>query len=419
MNILIFNTLDDGGGAAKAIYKIHNALLKLQINSTLYVLRKSKEDKSIKSPYSKNKQLPIYFLRSRLDNLISKLYPNPKSGVWSNMLIPFGIKKILANAKPEVVILNWISGGFLSIKDISHIKVPIIWRLPDSFAFTGGCHLSYECERFKDTCGKCPILGSHRLLDLSYWNLKRKQKHFSNKNITLVCPSKWMAARVKSSQVFKNHRVEIIPTGVDLNIFKPINKQFSRELLGLSLNKKIIGIGSTSLSIEKHKGFQYIIEMLRLLNQEYQNENIEIGVFGQKEVFDEITLNIPINYVGYLKDTSSMSLFFNSIDVFVVPSIIDTLPNTAIESLACSTPVVAFNTCGLPDIVDHKINGYLANSFDIMDIVEGIKWVLENDSYNNLCKNARTKAINHFDINKIAKKYKSLCSDLLNSKGSC
>ena len=135
-------------------------------------------------------------------------------------------------------------------------------------------------------------------------------------------------------------------------------------------------------------------------------------VFGDREPENPTDFGLPVHYLGCLHDDIGIALLYAAADVMVTPSRQDNLPNTVIESLACGTPVVAFDICGMPDMIDHQINGYLAKPYDTSDLAAGINWVLSDETrHKELCINAREKAAACFDIEKIAGRYAELYTE--------
>jgi glycosyltransferase involved in cell wall biosynthesis len=338
-------------------------------------------------------------LRSKLDKLPKLLYRNRKKVPWNvnwlpNPLLFYYIKKI----NPDVINLHWINNGFISIKQIGKLEklnIPIIWTLHDMWPFTGGCHYTGGCEKYKKHCGTCPQLKSSKKKDLSY-KIFEKKKNFSG--ISVICLNRWMKKCVKESELFSNGKVDIIPNGFNLDILKPRNRELGRKKFNLPLNKKIILFGAVSVDDER-KGFIYLEKALnRINNQDY------VGViFGKCE--KKIDLKIDTYYLGNIKGEKEISLLYSSANVFVCSSLEDNLPNTLIESMSSGTPVVAFEIGGIPDIIDHKKNGYLAKPFDVDDLGRGIEWCIEDKKRNDqLGKNAREKVLKNFSQEVVSQK---------------
>ena len=230
---------DIQGGAGKAAYRLHNSLVNNGINSKMIVALKKTNDISVIGPTSKIQKVKA-LVYPYIDRFFLKKYNN-KSLFSTNWVPLSGIVNEINRINPDIVHLHWINNGLVSISDLKKINAPIVWSLHDMWAFTGGCHYSDKCVRFKDSCGKCPILDSNELNDLSFKIFKEKQKLFSlKKDITIVSLSKWLFELSKNSQLLKFNNHINLPNPIDTNIFKPHEKKYSRSVWNLSENKKYI-----------------------------------------------------------------------------------------------------------------------------------------------------------------------------------
>jgi glycosyltransferase involved in cell wall biosynthesis len=408
MNILHVNTYDLSGGAARAAYRIHKGLQEIGISSKMLVQSKTSDDKTVIDPGNKLKR-GLALLRPTLDFAFKKLFAGGSKTIFSPAWLPFsGILSQINSISPDIVHLHWICGGMLRIEELKRINKPIIWTLHDMWAFTGGCHYSDGCEGFRKDCGNCPQLNRGSKNDLSHSVLSRKKKAWNKLDITIVTPSNWLAESAKKSSLFSGHRIEVISNGLSVNLFKPINKTTACEIWNLPNNKKLILFGGMSAASDHRKGFDLLYEGLRQLSAKW-SDRAELMVFGSSEPENLPDFGLPVHYLGQLHDDVSLALLYSVADIMVVPSRQDNLPNTVVESLACGTPAVVFDIGGMPDMIDHKVNGYLAKRFDTSDLAAGIDWVLSDDKrHKDLCIKAREKAVNCFDIETIAKQYAEL-----------
>lgn len=413
MKILHLNTSDISGGAARAAYRIHKGLQGIAIASKMLVQTKLSDDRTVIAPDTKVKK-GLALLRPTLDSAVTKFFSGGSKTIFSPAWLPFsGIPSQIKSTSPDIVHLHWIFDGMLRIEDLKRINKPIIWTLHDMWALTGGCHYCEDCNRFQQDCGNCPQLNKCSKNDLSRSILRRKKKAWDGLDITIVTPSNWLAKCTKESCLFCRHRVEVIHNGLDLNLFKPINKTTAREIWDLPINKKLILFGAMSAISDHKKGFDLLYEGLKELASQW-SDKAELIVFGASEPENPPDFGLPAHYLGRLHDDVSLSLLYAAADVMVVPSRQDNLPNTVVESLACGTPVVAFDIGGMPDMIDHQINGYLAKSFDVSDLAAGINWVLSDENrYKELCIKAREKAVACFDIETIARRYAELYKGVL------
>lgn len=409
MKILIVNTLDIEGGAARAAYRLHRGLLSQGVDSQMLVQSKSSDDYTVITETDKVKRT-LNKLRPFLDSIPIRFYKNRTQTLFSSSWLPFSnIVDKINEINPDIVHLHWICNGMMPIEDLARIKAPIVWNLHDNWAFTGGCHIKWECEKYKENCGACPRLGSDKENDLSrkIWN--RKQKVFSKlPNMTIIGLSRWLEGCAKESRLFRDKRVVNLPNPIDTERFKPFDKQKSRELWNLPHDKKLVLFGANSATSDINKGFMQLSEALHQLH----DKNIEFVIFGSSEPQVSQNFGFKTHYLGHLHDDISLVTLYSAVDVMVVPSLQEAFGQTASEAMACGTPVVAFAHTGLLDIVDHQYNGYLAKSFDTTDLAYGIDWVLNASNYDELCKNGREKVMREFDSVVVTEKYISLYNQI-------
>jgi len=411
MKILLLNTNDMSGGAAIAAYRLLKGLQQNDVQAQMLVQSKKSDDYSIIGPEIKW-QKAFSKIRPIIDSIPVKFYKQRKKIIFSPAILPDNIYKKTHNINPDIVHLHWIAGGFIKIESLTKMKKPIVWTLHDSWAFTGGCHIPFDCKKYTRSCGQCPLLNSNKENDISHKIWRRKKKSWKNLNLTIVAPSKWLGECAKKSSLFHDIHVEIIPNGIDTNCFKPIDKNIAKDILCLPKDIKVILFGAMGAINNQNKGFHLLKQVFKKF-QLRGNKNIEFFIFGSSEPRDEENLGVKTHYLGRLNDEISLSLVYSSADVFIVPSKQENLPNTVMESLSCGTPVVAFKVGGIPDMIDHQKNGYLAKPFDTTDFANGIKWALEDDTrLKEFSKNAREKVINEFDIIKVAKRYEKLYKDI-------
>lgn len=404
MKIVHFNKSDLHGGAARAAYRIHHALRKIDINSTMQVDNAVSEDWTVQTSESL-----IYDLIKKIHRLISKtikrLLRTKNLILHSPAIFSSGRDRKINNSNADIVHLHWIQGEMLSIKEIGKITKPIVWTLHDMWAFCGAEHYT-ENNRYKDGYVKYNRPNDEEGFDLNRWTWNKKCKSWK-RPIHIVTPSHWLADCAKSSYLMKDWSVTVIPNAIDTDQWKFINKGYARSILTLPENKKLLLFGAMGGGSDLRKGFDLLLSALQVLKE--QVAEIELVIFGQLEPREPLHLGFPIHYMGHLYDDVSLNLLYSAADIMLIPSRQDNLPNTGVESLASGTPIVAFDTCGLSDIVKHCKTGYLAEAFDINDFAKGIAWILENDQrYEILSNNSRQFAVNNFSYSVVAGKYRTL-----------
>jgi glycosyltransferase involved in cell wall biosynthesis len=311
---------------------------------------------------------------------------------------------------PDIVHLHWISGGLIRIEGIVEIKAPIVWSLHDNWAFTGGCHIMWECEKYIDMCGACPRLGSSKESDLSRRVFERKEKTFSKmKNLTIVGLSRWIYEASKNSRLLKDKKHINLPNPINTTLYKPFDKEKARELWNLPKDKKLILFGAMSATSDINKGFKELHEALNKLTI----EDTELVIFGSLKPQNAPKFPFKVHYLGYIHDDVSLVTLYSSVDVMIVPSLQEAFGQIASEAMACATPVVSFDVGGNSDMIEHERNGYLAKAFETDDLAKGIEWVLNDPNYDKLCKNAREKVLREFDSKIVARKYIELYEEIL------
>jgi len=414
MKILIVNTSDIQGGAARAAYRLHKSLLAQDINSQMLVQNKISDDFTVISTAQTKIKKGLKRLRPTLDFLPIKSYKHRTKTLFSPSWLGFSdIVDKINEINPDIVHLHWINGGMIKIEDVSKIKAPIVWSLHDMWAFTGGCHYDEKCGAYVDNCGNCKVLGSQNENDLSRKVFARKEKTFSKlRNMTIVGLSSWLNDCSKKSTLLKEKRHVNLPNPIDTTIFKPFDKEKARELWSLPKNKKLILFGAASAISDPRKGFKELSEALHKLN----DKDIEFVVFGSSEPKESQGFGFKTHYLGHLHDDVALVTLYSSVDVMIVPSLQENLSNAIMESLSCSTPVVSFDIGGNGDMISHKKNGYLAKPFDTDDLARGIEWILNNPNYDELCQNARKKVLKEFEEKVVAKRYIELYEEVLSVK---
>ncbi|RDU73870.1 glycosyl transferase family 1 [Helicobacter anseris] len=390
----------DNGGAGRAAIRLHLALLKQGIDSQVMVQNKTQDLPTIHSLTQTKTQKFFIPFKKALDQLPSMLYKNRHNDIFSSTFFPSNknLLRKINEINPDIIHLHWINSGFIYPSDLTHFNRPIIWSLHDANPYTGGCHVVYNnCDKFKTLCYSCPFLASNFKYDISFLNFKKKQKAYNALKLTVNGLSSWIASEAKASALFKNKNIINIPNPIDTDIFRPIKKDIARKILNLNCKDKIlIGFGAISGTQIKRKGYLQLKEALEMLPNKHLYTLI---VFGSSD--GEKIAGIDTIFMGHLYDDTTLTLLYNSLDIFITPSLAENLSNTIMESLSCGVPVVAFDIGGNVDMIIHKTNGYLAR--DVSDLSYGICWALKNLPY--LSQNAREMVIERFSYNVVAKRY--------------
>lgn len=409
MKVLIVNAHDLEGGAARAAHRLYVGLKRNGICAEMLVLKKESYDSSIIGPRGKLSKV-LSLIRPTIDKIPLKKYPERSKTLFSPAWVPFsGIAKKINNTDADIVHFHWVNAGMIRIEEIAQIQKPIVWSLHDMWAFTGGCHYDEQCGKYKNKCGKCPVLNSSNEDDLSRKIYKRKINTYKDLNITLVGLSNWIAKCAINSSLFNQSQVVNIPNPIDTEIFKPINKKFSREVLGLPNRKKLVLFGAMNATSDPRKGFNELTGAI----QKVKSGDIELMIFGSDKPKEDTNYNFPLHYLGRVHDDISLKIIYNSADVMVVPSLQENLSNSIMESLACGTPVLSFDIGGNGDMIVHKENGYLAKPYSSEDLANGVNWILNEADNKILSESARNKVLTSFDSNLVVEQYFNLYKKVL------
>ncbi|MEW6077397.1 MAG: glycosyltransferase family 4 protein [Thermodesulfobacteriota bacterium] len=401
MRVLHINTSDVNGGAARAVFRLHQALLQHGVDSRMLVQIKGSDDPAVSGPLTKLSR-GIGYIRPTVDQLPLKWYPKSGQGFFHPAVVPFsGIHHRIKEINPDVVHLHWITGGFLRVEDLAHIKRPVIWTLHDMWAFTGGCHYDDDCGKHASLCESCPMLGSFKK-DLSTRVFLRKLRAYSKlQDMIIVSPSRWLAALARDSRLLKNKRIANIPYTVDPHVFRPIPKSLAKEAIGLPKAAKVVLIGADKVLQDQRKGFSKLCQAL----SEIKSVNMELVVFGAGRPQRDFPFDFPVHYLGKLHDDLALKVAYNAADVVVAPSLQENLSCVILESLSCGTPVVGFRIGGNADMISHKWNGYLSEPYDPSDLARGIIWALEHPDPAALSQHARMRIVDNFNAGHVADRY--------------
>jgi glycosyltransferase involved in cell wall biosynthesis len=371
-----YSTQSAGGAALRLQKAFINAGIQSQIVSL------QKDSPAVENViYLGKKQRAIARINCRIQAWLNKKTPS-QFGLFSHSLISNNIIKNEAVLQADVIYIHWVLNGFLSLKNLKQLaglNKPVIFFMHDMWTISGGCHYSFECENYETDCKNCQMFEGKPKHSPASKDYNKKMKLYNSfANFYFVSPSRWLFNCSQQSLLTKSKPLFYIPNVLDTGVFKHYDKSTARKLLNLAESEIIIAFGAVSVT-SPYKGWAYLAEALKLLKQDAMLNKISVLIFGSgynKEVDDAIPFKK--RFMGYLCDEYSTALIYNAADVLIVPSLADNQPTIVQESLSCGTPVVGFNTGGIPDMIEHKKNGYLAIYKNVPDIVEGIKYCIEN-----------------------------------------
>lgn len=339
----------------------------------------------------------------------------PNEGYWSAPVNSrFRYPKI-KKLKPDLVCLNWINDDFLSIDEIGRFKVPVVWVFHDLWAVTGGCHYPGSCTGFNQSCGNCPKLKYPGENDWSRQIWRKKYEAWNHLDMTILCPSNWMARQVKKSRLFGDKRIEVCPYSIETEIFKPMESESFRDELGIRPNQKVLLFGAVNSMHDIRKGAHLLVEALEKLEGRIDPDELVFMVFGAEKspALEKVPFRI-IN-LGFVSEKEDLARYYAASTAFVLPSLEDNLPNTVLESLACGTPVVAFDIGGISDMIDHGDNGFLVERVDTSLLADALEAIvtMPSDQYEIMQTASRRKIEEHYSREVVGQKLKEIFNSVV------
>ena len=420
MKILHLNSYDLVGGAAIAANRLHNALRASGQTSQMGVLFARSDDPDVKvlgGAFYRKIFVPIF---NKLERMPEKVfYSKPEyPGFCSFSCLPGFIHHKINKIPKDITHLHWVTDGFLSPYALKRLHKPVVWTLHDTWAFTGGCHFFKSCEGYKSSCGECPELCSKNKRDLSSLGWTLKNEAYKKIKPNIITPSKAFAKYVASSGLLSKYRLRVIPNCIDTSIFKPILPAQAREILNLPPSTPILLFGAVGGISDYRKGFDLLLKALALL-QKFTALKPICCVLGQGHGPSFPNLPYEFRYLGKMSDSTTLALAYSAANVFLCPSREDNLPNTIMESLACGTPALAFNVGGIPDMIEHNVNGFLANPFDTEEFASLLGQLLNNPNLQQSMGVAgRNKVLKEFAMPVVAKQHVAFYEEVLEEHNS-
>ena len=434
MRVTHLSTYRHFGGAAVAANRLHRALQKQiwtdnAVESTMLVGAPNRLERHVAAPgviYLANNFLAEQMAFGRF--VAERLYFLPHERNYSVRFqfspaaFGAGLSFHPAIQQADVLHLHWINFGFLSIEGLRalfDLGKPVVWTLHDQWAFTGGCHYSRGCTHFLTHCRQCPYLKDPAENDLSYRIFEQKKSLFRDARVHITPPSQWLANEARRSTLLGELPITPIFNPVDQNVFRPTDRAEANARFNLSDDGVArpgvarLLFGSANVN-DTRKGFQFLAEALALLAQQHPDLTPELLIFGKGRSQRFSELPYPVRHLGVLTTEADVVAAYNAADALVVPSLEDNLPNTVVESLSCGTPVVGFRTGGIPEMIDHRQNGYLATVGSAQELADGLAFVLTHPRPEVLRQNARQSAEARFSEEVVARQYVELYSQLVN-----
>jgi glycosyltransferase involved in cell wall biosynthesis len=427
VKIAQINTFDYRGGAARAAYRLHKGLRTEGADCGMVVKFRSAPHDYVAETHAGN--IAEAFNEAFYLSAIQRYYIDAHRTDLSNTIFSLPYPGIDISGLPEVreadiFNLHWVAlyQSPVTLSKLFSPGKPVVWTLHDQWAFTGGCHYSAGCEKYSTDCSRCPQLADDPF-DLAAAVLKDKLDLFRNADLTVVTPSRWLASCAKKSALFRNLRAEVIPNSLETDVFVPVPKAEAKEKLGMRADDIAILFGAEQGN-EKRKGFHELVAAMEHCMTEPSfremaaKGSIKIICFGNASP-ELQSIGLPVISLGYLRDDEKIREAYSAADLFVLPSLEDNLPNTMLESLSCSTPVVAFATGGIPDVVIEGETGMLAPTGDSAALGRAIASMVSDPTLRNrMGQTGRERMVEGYSLDVQAKRYLALYEDLLGKRST-
>lgn len=416
MKILLINTSERTGGAAVAASRLMTALRKAGISVHMLVRDKKSADPEVISISTSFLIRKINFIRFVWERLVIYVCNRfSRKNLFQVSIADTGkdVSRLAPVRKADVIHLHWINQGFLSLKDIQKlIKTgkPIVWTLHDLWPATGICHYPDTCIRYQNFCEQCPLMAEHPLRDLAKAVYAGKLR-IDLSAITFVGCSQWITREAQKSGLLSQAHFHSIPNPIDTTVFKRMDKEEARRQFNLPSDRRLLLFAAAKVS-DTRKGAAYLAEACRLLKTR-GTDTFDIVLLGNSSGELASLFSCTIHALGYISDASTLAAAYSAADLFMIPSLEDNLPNTVMEAMACGTPCIGFRTGGIPEMIDHQVNGYVADYKDSGDLASGIEWGLARLHTPALSDACLAKVVSAYSEAVVAEKYSSLYQRLL------
>lgn len=380
MRVLIVNTSENTGGAAVAANRLKEALNNNGIKAKMLVRDKETDDITV-AQISKSWRQRWNFLWERFVIFCRLHFRRDNLFLIDIANAGTDITKTREFREADIVHLSWVNQGMLSVKGVRKIlesHKPVVWTMHDLWPAAAICHYARGCHNYEKQCGNCRLLpGGGSAKDLSAQVWKNKRSALGNHSVLFVACSRWLADKAKKSGLLVGQKVISIPNPIDSRVFYRENRDEARVYAGLPADKRLILFVSQRVT-DRRKGMDYFISAVAKMTEMHPEMKEDTGIVILGGSADEVAGQLPLpSYpVGYVSDEKRIASIYNSVDMFVLPSLEDNLPNTIMEAMACGVPCVAFNTGGIPEMIDHLRNGYVAEYKSSADLANGMCWVM-------------------------------------------
>jgi glycosyltransferase involved in cell wall biosynthesis len=403
MKVLHVSTYDGQGGAGRAAYALHRALLGVDVDSRMLVASSSSGDHTVTElAGSANTR---WRAAQQADRRVWDLQKSPNTAWRSPAAFGALSADMINRSSADVVNLHWVTNGFLSINQIGRITKPIVWSMYDMWTFSGTEHYGADTAdaRWRQGYTRDNRLAGESGVDIDRWAWERKTKHWTA-SMHMIPASTWLEDRVEASALrrAKPWKVTRIPHVIDTQVFTPMDQAQARAEFDLPADTPLVLFLASGGVHDQRKGWDLLDQALVALRADAPD--VEVVIAGPVPERLQGLSGVPVHLVGEIRGSERLRALYASASVVAVPSREDTMPLTAMEAQACGVPVVAFGIGGLPDIVEHEATGYLARAFDPADLAAGLAHVL-GAAPETMATKARARAVNAWSPTVVAGSY--------------
>lgn len=415
VRVLQLSWSDLGGGAARSAWRLHVGLRAQGVDSRLLVADRRAADASVtvhQGPRGWG-QIGAALVRRAAQAALRlpwRYTRSPTLEAWSEDRACHGVPSGAAEGF-DLVHLHWVAGLIEWTDFLPGTSAPLVWTLHDMNPFTGGCHYDQGCGRWLERCGGCPQLGSRWERDLSRVVWRRKARALSRLApgaLTVVAPSRWLAACARQSGLFRRLRVETIPYGLDHVRLSPRPRAAARARWGLPTGARAALFVAHDLS-NPRKGLEPLRAALEALRDDPDAWLVTVGASAPSG-----PLPVKHRHLGQLTGESELADAYAAADLLVAPSLQDNLPNTVLEAMSCGVPSVGFAVGGLPDLVTPGQTGLLAEPGDAPALGRSLRRLLDDPGLRaRLGAACRAQVEREHTLAVQASRYQALYSDVL------
>ncbi len=411
--VLHLSYSDLGGGAAIGAYRLHNALLDIGIASEMLVIEKKTNDASVKR-ILKPQEVKLQKTYNRQSGELRNLAGIPDLSIRSFGIFGPKTADLINQSNCDVVHFHWIAGNTIRIRDIPTIRKPIVWKMPDMWPFSGAEHYigHFDAKRYKYgyTERNAP---EGMAVDIDRWVWELKRHYYKNADITVVSPSRFLAHGAHESVLFRDREVHVISNPlpklfIDYRLPSPDDRRDIRRRHNLPADTFLCAFSAYSTT-EPRKGYGHIEKGLReFLPRLFDRGKVTFTVIGDTTRRVEEINGYSVHFLPRITEPEKYFEVLGACDVLFFPSEMDSTAMVVQEALCAGVPTVAFDVGGMPEMVIHGRNGYLAKPYDVADLFDGLAWVFHHPDKDSLSKYARNRAVRMHDPDLCARSYQEL-----------